>query len=41
LWTLLAAWSLRRPLVLQTYLAVFAPFAAAFVLLFANGRWAG
>jgi hypothetical protein len=41
LWTLLAAWSLRRPVVLQAYLAVFAPFAVAFVLLFSNGRWAG
>jgi hypothetical protein len=41
LWTLLAAWSLRRPIVLQAYLAVFAPFAVAFVLLFSNGRWAG
>ncbi len=41
LWIAIAAWSLRRPVVLQGYLAVFAPFAVAFVLLFSNGRWAG
>lgn len=41
LWTLLAAWSLRRPFVLQAYLAIVAPFAVVFVLLFCNGRWAG
>ena len=41
LWIALAAWSLRRPLVLQAYLTVFAPFAVVFVLLFSNGRWAG
>jgi len=41
LWIALAAWTLRRPVVFQTYLAVIAPFAVAFVLLFSNGRWAG
>lgn len=41
LWIALAAWSLRRPAVLQSYLAVLAPFSVAFVLLFSNGRWAG
>lgn len=41
LWTLLAAWSLRRPAVWQGYLAGIAPFAVVFALLFSTGRWAG
>lgn len=41
LWIALAAWSLRRPVVHQTYLAVFAPFMVVFALLFTTGRWAG
>ncbi|HEY3604773.1 MAG TPA: mannosyltransferase family protein [Sporichthyaceae bacterium] len=41
LWTGLAAWSLRRPAVLQGYLAVFAPFSVVLTLLFCTGRWAG
>lgn len=41
LWTGLAAWSLRRPAVLQGYLTVFAPFSVVLTLLFCTGRWAG
>lgn len=41
LWTLLAAWSLRRPAVWQGYLAGIAPLAVVFALLFSTGRWAG
>jgi hypothetical protein len=41
LWTGLAAWTLRRPAVLQGWLSVFAPFTVVFTLLFATGRWAG
>ncbi|MGQ0625333.1 MAG: mannosyltransferase family protein [Sporichthyaceae bacterium] len=41
LWVALAVWTLRRPWVLQAYLAVIAPFSVVFVLLFATGRWAG
>jgi len=41
LWTALAAWTLRRPAVLQGYLTLFAPFMVVFTLLFTTGRWAG
>jgi hypothetical protein len=41
LWIGLAAWTLRRPAVLQGWLTVFAPFTVVFTLLFATGRWSG
>ena len=41
LWIALAAWTLRRPAVLQSYLVLIAPFSVVFVLLFSTGRWAG
>ena len=43
LWIALANWSLRRPAVLQGYLAGIAPFMIVFTLLFTMGanHWAG
>ncbi|MGQ0845914.1 MAG: mannosyltransferase family protein [Sporichthyaceae bacterium] len=41
LWIALAAWTLRKPVVHQAYLAVVAPFMVVFALLFTTGRWAG
>jgi hypothetical protein len=37
----LAHWSVRRSWVLGGYLAVVAPFAVVFTLLYSVGRWAG
>ncbi|WEH37064.1 mannosyltransferase family protein [Streptomyces sp. AM 4-1-1] len=41
LWTGLAAWSLRRPLVRTAYLAIVAPLMTVFAVTFLSGRWAG
>lgn len=41
LWTLLAAWSLRRPRVRTAYLAVVAPLMVLFAVSFLSGRWTG
>ncbi|MFJ6695902.1 mannosyltransferase family protein [Streptomyces sp. NPDC091272] len=41
LWTLLAAWSMRRPRVKTAYLAVAAPLMVVFAVSFLSGRWTG
>ncbi|MFF0741177.1 mannosyltransferase family protein [Streptomyces sp. NPDC004111] len=41
LWTLLAAWSLRRPRVKVAYLAVVAPLMVLFAVSYLSGRWTG
>jgi hypothetical protein len=41
LWTLLAAWSLRRPRIKTAYLAVVAPLMVLFAVSYLSGRWTG
>ncbi|MFI0979838.1 hypothetical protein ACH4SP_22905 [Streptomyces sp. NPDC021093] len=41
LWTLLAAWSLRRPRIRTAYVAVAAPLMVVFAVSFLSGRWTG
>ncbi|MFD3515277.1 hypothetical protein [Streptomyces sp. NPDC058657] len=41
LWTLLAAWSLRRPRIRTAYLAVVAPLMVLFAVSYLSGRWTG
>ncbi|MGW7411613.1 hypothetical protein [Streptomyces sp. NPDC054863] len=41
LWTLLAAWSLRRPRIKTVYVAVAAPLMVVFAVSFLSGRWTG
>ncbi|MEU8892416.1 hypothetical protein [Streptomyces sp. NPDC048442] len=41
LWTLLAAWSLRRPRIKTAYVAVAAPLMVVFAVSFLSGRWTG
>jgi hypothetical protein len=41
LWTLLAAWSLRRPRVGTAYVMVLAPLMVVFAVSYLSGRWTG
>lgn len=41
LWTLLAAWSVRRPRVKVAYVAVVAPLMVVFAVSYLSGRWTG
>ncbi|MFJ4874988.1 hypothetical protein ACIP93_07215 [Streptomyces sp. NPDC088745] len=41
LWTLLAAWSVRRPRVKVAYVALAAPLMVVFAVSYLSGRWTG